>query len=216
MEVKQNYGKILIVDNQVEDIDFLSEILIAQGYLVSVVRTGKEAIASVKAELSDLILLNTELQDMSGFEVCIKLKSDKKTFAIPIIFLSASNDSKDKIKAYTVGGANFITTPFILNEVLGQVKNLLDINRLRIQAEQQKIDLQLKNKQLEIEITERKRAGEVLESQHYFLKSLINSPKDILIFSIDKNYCYTTFNENHRKEMKRVWNADIQIGNEPT
>ncbi len=62
------------------------------------------------------------------------------------------------------------------------------------------------------DITERKRAEEVLESQHALLTAMINSASDIFIFSLDKNYSYTTFNEKHRKEMKRVWNADIKIG----
>ena len=62
------------------------------------------------------------------------------------------------------------------------------------------------------DITERKRAENILESQHALLKALINSTWDIIIFSLDRGYCYTTFNENHHKEMKRVWNADIKIG----
>jgi PAS domain S-box-containing protein len=62
------------------------------------------------------------------------------------------------------------------------------------------------------DISRRKHAENVLEEQHALLKSLINSPKDILIFSLDENYCYTAFNEKHREEMKRVWNTDIEVG----
>ncbi|MCX6134923.1 MAG: PAS domain S-box protein [Ignavibacteriales bacterium] len=62
------------------------------------------------------------------------------------------------------------------------------------------------------DITARKRAEQVLESQHGLLLAMINSPSDIIIFSLDAEYRYTTFNEKHRDEMKRVWNADINIG----
>ena len=63
-----------------------------------------------------------------------------------------------------------------------------------------------------LDITERKRAEKMLESQHALLKALINSARDTIIFSLDRDYCYTVFNEKHREEMKRVWNADIKIG----
>ena len=63
-----------------------------------------------------------------------------------------------------------------------------------------------------LDITERKKAEEEIQSQYTLLTSLINSPKDIIIFSLDKNYCYTTFNERHKQEMKKVWNTEIMIG----
>jgi len=66
--------------------------------------------------------------------------------------------------------------------------------------------------ELSAEIDVRKKAEEVLESQHALLSALINSPGDIIIFSLGKNYCYTVFNERHRDEMKRIWNVDIEQG----
>jgi len=62
-----------------------------------------------------------------------------------------------------------------------------------------------------IDITEHKEALQKIENQHALLKALINSPKDIIIFSLDRNYCYTAFNEKHREEMKRVWKVDIEV-----
>jgi len=62
------------------------------------------------------------------------------------------------------------------------------------------------------DITERQRIGKVIEDQHALLTALINSPKDIIIFSLDRNYCYTTFNEKHKEEMKRIWDVDIAVG----
>lgn len=62
------------------------------------------------------------------------------------------------------------------------------------------------------DITERNRAEKMLESQHALLKALINSDRETIIFSLDRDYCYTVFNEKHREEMKRIWNADIKIG----
>lgn len=119
------------------------------------------------------------------------------------------------------------------NEILGQTRlkaafdKLSEENNLRRQAEEELIiinnelenrvvertnELHQANLQLEDELAERNWAEQELESQYRLFSALINSTSDIVIFSLDKSYCYTAFNESHREEMKKVWKVDIHVG----
>jgi PAS domain S-box-containing protein len=94
-----------------------------------------------------------------------------------------------------------------------KTKNELIAELESVRRKVKKLETLLKKRErTEQNITERKQAEEVLASQYALLSALINSPSDIIIFSLDTNCCYTTFNEKHREEMKVVWNADIKIG----
>ncbi len=170
--IKKNFDptkkSILIVDNNPDNIRFLSQILMSWGYQVRKALNGKTAIKSCKKTLPDLILLDIMMPDIDGYEVCQHLKSHEKTSSIPIIFLSALNDAFDKIKAFNVGGSDYITKPFQLEEVVIRVQNQLIAREAEIKI------IQL-NTQLELKVMERttqlKKANqelkrEILERQH--------------------------------------------------
>jgi PleD family two-component response regulator len=86
--------------------------LIEQGYEVRSVINGKMSLMGAKAEPPDLILLDINMPQMNGYEVCQYLKAGNKTAGIPIIFISALEDVLDKVKAFAVGGVDYITKPF--------------------------------------------------------------------------------------------------------
>ncbi|HEY9853703.1 MAG TPA: EAL domain-containing protein [Leptolyngbyaceae cyanobacterium] len=170
--IKKNFDptkkSILIVDNNPDNIRFLSQILMSWGYQVRKALNGKTAIKSCQKTLPDLILLDIMMPDIDGYEVCQHLKNHEKTSSIPIIFLSALNDAFDKIKAFNVGGADYITKPFQLEEVVIRVQNQLIAREAEIKI------IQL-NTQLELKVMERtaqlKKANqelkrEILERQH--------------------------------------------------
>jgi PAS domain S-box-containing protein len=150
------------VDDTLENLRLLSKMLSAQGYKTRAVKTGLEAIASVNAELPDLILLDIRLPDISGYEVCTTLKANEKTSVVPVVFLSALNETEEKLRGFAVGGVDYITKPFASEEVLVRVQTYLEMGRLRLQLKQQNIELQLKNEQLQVEGTECKHAAERL------------------------------------------------------
>ncbi|NEP10337.1 MAG: hybrid sensor histidine kinase/response regulator [Symploca sp. SIO2C1] len=128
-------GDILIVDDTAENLRFLATTLTEQGYEVRSAISGSLALMGAQAAPPDLILLDIKMPDMNGYEVCQQLKTLKKTCEIPVIFISALNEVLDKVKAFSVGGADYITKPFQMEEVLARVENQLTIRRLNQELE---------------------------------------------------------------------------------
>lgn len=124
---------ILIVDDNPENLRFLTRWLVQKGYNARPALSGKIALMTVRQTIPDLILLDVTMPEMDGYEVCQRLKSDSRTKSVPIIFLSALSDIVSKVKAFEVGGADYITKPFQLEEVLARVENQLTIQRLQAQ-----------------------------------------------------------------------------------
>lgn len=113
---------ILVVDDNTTNLQLLSKMLSLYNYQVRAVTNGVRAIESANASPPNLILLDINMPDMDGYEVCQKLKADEKTQQIPIIFLSALNDTEAKVKAFSVGGVDYITKPFHIEEVIARVQ----------------------------------------------------------------------------------------------
>lgn len=140
---------ILLVDDTPDNIRFLSSVLLEQGYSVRKAISGKMALTAAKTVKPDLILLDVNMPEMNGYEVCEFLKKDEETRTIPIIFLSALDDVLDKVKAFQVGGVDYITKPFHLEEILVRIQNQLTIQNLQN-------TLQIQNTQLQDALTELK------------------------------------------------------------
>ena len=100
----------------------LAKILIENGYLVRGIPNGAMALTAATSEPPDLILLDIMMPEMDGYEVCRQLKTDERTCEIPVIFMSALDEVMDKVKAFSVGGVDYITKPFQVEEVLARVK----------------------------------------------------------------------------------------------
>lgn len=126
---------ILVVDDTPDNIRLLSKMLLEQGYVVRKALTGQAALTAVRALPPDLILLDVNMPGMNGYDVCNQLKQDPTTATIPIIFLSALDNESDKVKAFEVGGADYITKPFQFAEVFARVQNQLKIRNLQAQLE---------------------------------------------------------------------------------
>jgi len=131
---------ILIVDDLPANLQFLNSVLVEQGYHVRPAINGQVALKIAQKTLPDLILLDIQMPGINGYQVCEQLKSDVKTQKIPIIFISALSEVFDKVKAFSVGGVDYITKPFQAEEVLARVETHLKIHHLQQQlAEQNKI-----------------------------------------------------------------------------
>ena len=130
ISIEDSQADILIVDDVPNNLRVLSEILQKQGYWVRKAVNGKMALRSVAMELPDLILLDIRMPELDGYQVCHHLKADERTQDIPVIFLSALDDVTDKVKAFEVGGIDFITKPFQAEEVLVRVKTHLTLRQL--------------------------------------------------------------------------------------
>ena len=129
-------GNILIVDDLPENLHFLTEILTKNGYIVRCVTNGSMAFRTVRHNPPDAILLDIKMPDMDGYQVCEALKSDENTSEIPIIFLSALDQVVDKVKAFKVGGVDYISKPFEPEEVLVRLETHLTIGRQKRQLKE--------------------------------------------------------------------------------
>ena len=122
---------ILVVDDTPDNLRLLVGLLTEQGYKARPVPSGKLALAAVQGRLPDLILLDITMPDMNGYEVCQQLKDNEQTRQIPVIFLSALNEVLDKVTAFSVGGIDYITKPFQVEEVLVRIQTHLKIGALQ-------------------------------------------------------------------------------------
>ncbi|HEY9851407.1 MAG TPA: response regulator [Leptolyngbyaceae cyanobacterium] len=138
----ESKGKILIVDDTLENINLLGTMLAEYGYKVRKALNGQLALMGVQTSPPDLILLDINMPEMNGYEVCKKLKESNNTCDIPVIFLSALDDVLDKVKAFSVGGVDYISKPFQFEEVLARVENHLTIQRLQNSLNEQNVLLQ--------------------------------------------------------------------------
>ncbi|MGA9378447.1 MAG: response regulator, partial [Phormidium sp.] len=133
---------ILLVDDTPDNLRLLSVMLTENGYKTRKVINGERALQAVEVVTPDLILLDINMPDMNGYEVCRRLKKSDKTREIPVIFISALDDVFDKVKAFQAGGVDYITKPFQVEEVLARVNTHLNIRKLQKQLQQQNSQLQ--------------------------------------------------------------------------
>ncbi|MGL5061466.1 MAG: PAS domain S-box protein [Microcoleus sp.] len=167
---------ILIVDDRPNNLRFLSKILSKEGYKVQRAISGEMAINADFSSPPDLILLDIVMPGMNGYEVCKKLKERELTREIPIIFLSVLNETLHKVKAFEVGGVDYITKPFQIEEVLVRIESQLTIQQLSKKLKEQ-------NLQLQQEIEVRKQTEQALrESKARLQKLAANIPGVIYQF----------------------------------
>ncbi|MBF2097171.1 MAG: response regulator, partial [Gloeomargaritaceae cyanobacterium C42_A2020_066] len=134
-------GNILVVDDKLENLHLLAAMLSGQGHEVRQVINGPMALMGAGADPPDLILLDIRMPGMDGYEVCQQLKANPITAPIPVIFISALDDVADKLRAFQVGGADYVTKPFQVEEVLARVNHQLTIRWQQRQLETQQARL---------------------------------------------------------------------------
>ncbi len=122
VENEQAAGDILVVDDNPDNLRVLSMMLTENDYKVRPAPSGPLALRSAGSRPPDLILLDINMPEMNGYEVCRKLKENPVTAHVPVIFISALDDTADKVKAFKAGGVDYINKPFHLQEVLARVK----------------------------------------------------------------------------------------------
>ncbi len=138
----QTRDQIMAVDDQPENLNLLEDMLGQRGYLVRSFPRGRLALAAASQNPPDLILLDINMPEMNGYEVCERLKGDEKLAGIPVIFLSALNEIEDKVKAFRSGGVDYISKPFQIDEVQARVETHTRLHRLRRALQAQKDHLE--------------------------------------------------------------------------
>jgi diguanylate cyclase (GGDEF)-like protein len=151
-----NRYKILIVDDVPKNIQVAANILQKNGYQMAFAQDGRTAIAQTEDNRFDLILLDIMMPQMDGFEVCQQIRKSAANKDVPVIFLTAKNDSESIVKGFELGAMDYVTKPFNGTELLARVKTHLELYR-------SKQEIQQTNERLEIEISERIKAEEELK-----------------------------------------------------
>lgn len=153
---------ILIVDDKVENLDFLAQMLREHNYKVRLATNAKIALKSAKVAPPSLVLLDVNMPEMNGYELCRLLKQEAKTQDIPIIFLSASGQTFNKVEAFAAGGVDYITKPFDIREVIIRIENQFKLKSAQAQIVELNSNLEKKiqerTAQLQAEIKKRERA----------------------------------------------------------
>ncbi len=163
---QKNSTNILVVDDTRTDLRLLVGMLVEKGYSVRPTLDGSAALVGARTEPPDLILLDVRMPDMDGYEVCQRLKADERTSDIPVIFISASDEVFDKVKAFSMGAVDYIAKPYQADEVLVRVETHLIMRNLQKQ-------LQAQNRALQQEIVERQRIEQALQSAHNELEQRV-------------------------------------------
>jgi len=160
-------NKILIIDDEKTNLQVLGSILRDSNYRVMAATTGKVALSTAKTFLPDIILLDIMMPEVDGYEVCKQLKNDPITYNIPVLFLSAKNDLKDRLKGLNAGAVDYMLKPFEKDEVL---------KRIEIHIKLRKAHQEILNLNNELTTTNEKLANynKILEEKNITLDLLYN------------------------------------------
>ena len=191
-------GEILLVDDSPSALSLLSTLLTEAGYRVREAPSGELALMTLKVRLPELVLLDVRMPDMDGFEVCRRIKADALTHSLSVIFLSAQDDTADKVRGLQVGAVDFITKTFPHDEVFARLDTHIALSRVKMALERERANL-------EDRVRER---TEQLGLERALLRNVIDSGPD-WIFVTDRDHRYVMVNQNMANAMGYVRGDDL-------
>ena len=139
---KESMSNILIVDDTPANLEILGGMLRGHGMKIRVAPDGRHALAAMERSAPDLVLLDINMPGMDGYEVCARMKASERLANVPVIFLSARTELEDKVKAFQVGGVDYVTKPFQFEEIMARVEAHLNLQRLQQALKQLNEDLE--------------------------------------------------------------------------
>ena len=112
---------LLIVDDKPQNLRLISDFLAEQGFDLMLTRSGAQALEKMELAMPDLVLLDVTMPEMDGFEVCRRLKGNARTAALPVIFMTALDDTAHKVEGFRLGAVDYITKPIQREELLARI-----------------------------------------------------------------------------------------------
>lgn len=196
---------ILLVDDNFANIDLLRRILQKEGYEIAYAPNGEDALKLVPKLKPHLILLDIMMPGIDGLETCQKLKENKQTQKIPVIFISAKTRPQDIVKGFDVGGADYITKPFYINEVLARVQTQLQLQSLILQKEKSEEKAKAFAQELE-------RSNKALEEFAYLASHDLQAPlRKIIAFGDRLKEQSSNIDEKGKDYLDRMQNAAMRM-----
>lgn len=169
-------GSIVIVDDNPNNLEVLESILVQAGYKVRPALNGAVALRAMELSPPDLVLLDIRMPEMDGYETCRRIKAHELLRDVPVIFVSALNDTEDKVEAFAVGGVDYVSKPFQRAEVLARVRAHVQLQRMRVHLESL----------VEERTAELRSAYEVLSAREREFRTLAENQPDFIV-RYDKN-----------------------------
>jgi len=173
---------ILVVDDTIGSLRMLTEILTKAGYNPRPVEEPQFALEVGLAQPPDLILLDVKMPKMNGFEFCQRLKQDERTCDVPVIFVSALDNTEDRVRGFEVGGVDFISKPIQEAEVLARVNTHLQLRNTQLHLQklvaERTAELTATNESLKIENRERKRVQQALKESEEKYRTVVEQATD--------------------------------------
>ncbi len=142
-------NKIVVLDDNNQNLKLISDVLEDVGYDVSLCLTSYQLLDYLEEELPDIIILDVMVPDINGFEVCKRIKENERLKDLPIIFLSAKTETVDIVYGLEIGGVDYITKPFRPIELIARIKTHLEIKTIRDELKEKNKELIALNEQLE-------------------------------------------------------------------
>ena len=170
--------RVLVVDDEPNIVDVITMALRYQGFEAASAATGQEALAAVESFRPQVMILDVMLPDMEGFEVAERLGAERGQ--VPIIFLTARDATEDKIRGLTIGGDDYVTKPFSLEELIARIRTVL---RRTGQAEADSSVLSFEDLELDDDTREVRRAGVAIDltaTEYRLLRYLMLNPRRVL------------------------------------
>jgi adenylate cyclase len=189
--------KILVVDDDPRNVRLLAHLLTTKGYAVVTATSGPEALVKVKAERPDLVLLDVVMPEMTGYEVCQKIREDLATEILPVVMVTALDPAQERVKGLEAGADDFLTKPINQLELLARVRSLLRIKELYDTVQTQAAQLAQWNKTLEERVAEQ--IGE-LERISRLKRFFSHQLAELIVSSGDDKFL-----ESHRREITVVF-----------
>lgn len=147
-------AKILVVDDTARNVKLLADLLAAKGYDVATAESGREALARMAADLPDLVLLDVVMPEMSGYEVCRRIRETPATSMLPVVMVTALDPAVERVKGIEAGADDFLSKPINQPELLARVRSLLRIKELNDRAQTQAAELADWSRMLERRVEE--------------------------------------------------------------
>jgi adenylate cyclase len=195
----ERQSRILVVDDVPQNVRLLEAVLTAHGYSVTSASSGPEALEKVAAELPDLLLLDIQMPEMDGYEVCRRLRANPATEFLPVVMITSS-DTEVRVNALEAGADDFVTKPFDQQELLIRVRSLVRLKQYHDTIESQTAELAEWNRTLEARVDDQVEELEKMSRLRRFLSPTLAE----LILSEGEEIL-----ESHRREIAVLF-ADLR------
>jgi signal transduction histidine kinase len=195
-------GEVLIVDDTPANLQLLAGMLKERGYHVRPVPNGALALRAAEAQPPDVILLDVNMPDMDGYEVCRRLKLHERLRDVPVLFISALSEPIDKVRAFDAGGVDYVTKPFQIDEVQARIEAHVRLRRMRLELED-------KNRTIEANFQKLREMEQLRDTLTHMIAHDMRSPLTGILAALHfiKEDCASTLPAQNAEDLQQAMDS---------